>query len=502
MNKSIFLCNNYRYILCKLFTILSLVIFFSCSSNPNYVVKYENRTLPIPTCKTVDSKLEYGEVIFFSYSPNDANLVYTLDGTEPEWGDSNVYNPNKGIELTESCTLKARLYHSNYNPSPVLEKRFSVYIEKPVISPDKEEITTIEGISITHKLFGTKIYYTIDGNTPTEDMEEYDGTPFTLPVGIQTVKVLAIKGGVKSTIERTFTVIDAEAAYLDGLSVSNGADEYINNFSKTKYEYEINLPNTVEKVTIKATGDLCTVENGNSEISLEKGETKSFTIFVISKNNPDKSNSYKLTISRASDIASSDAKLLDLKLTDNNAAIIALPFTMDTTDYSLNVNRTINSVTMTFEFSHDKAKADVVSGKVYSLKEGENVLSVKVTAEDGVTTKTYTVKIIRESSTEPVNANLKSLSVAGKSVSVSDYMTFSSSDSSVRVIATAEKEEAIVKINGQAVTGIDVVVPSTVNIEITDATAIKSYVLDIKKVSSAALTSLTVNGKYNDEFYF
>lgn len=495
MSKSIFLCKNYRYILCKLFTILSLAIFFSCSSNPNYVVKYENSTLPIPTCDTVDSKLEYGKVIRFYYSPSDANLVYTLDGTEPEWGDSDVYNPNDGIKLTESCTLKARLYHSKYNPSPVLEKRFSVYIEKPVISPDKDEITTTEGISITHKTFGTKIYYTIDGNTPTEDMEEYDGLPFTLPAGIQTVKVLAIKGGVKSTIERTFTVIDAEAAYLDGLSVSNGADEYINNFSKTKYEYEINLPNTVEKVTIKATSDLCTVENGNSEIVLEKGETKSFTIFVISKNNPDKSNSYKLTISRASDIASSDAKLLDLKLMDNNAAIIALPFTMDTESYSLNVNRTINSVTMTFEFSHDKAKADVVSGKVYSLKEGENVLSVKVTAEDGVTTKTYTVKIIRESSTEPVNANLKSLSVAGKSVSVSDYMTFSSSDSSVRVIATAEKEEAIVKINGQAVTGIDVVVPSTVNIEITDATAIKSYVLDIKKISSAALTSLTVNGK-------
>ena len=495
MSKSIFLCKNYRYILCKLFTILSLAIFFSCSSNPNYVVKYENSTLPIPTCDTVDSKLEYGKVIRFYYSPSDANLVYTLDGTEPEWGDSDVYNPNDGIKLTESCTLKARLYHSKYNPSPVLEKRFSVYIEKPVISPDKDEITTTEGISITHKTFGTKIYYTIEGNTPTEDMEEYDGLPFTLPAGIQTVKVLAIKGGVKSTVEKTFTVIDAEAAYLDGLSVSNGADEYINNFSKTKYEYEINLPNTVEKVTIKATSDLCTVENGNSEISLEKGETKSFTIFVISKNNPDKSNIYKLTISRASDIASNDARLLDLKLTNNNAAIIALPFTMDTTDYSLNVNRTINSVTMTFEFSHDKAKADVVSGKVYSLKEGENVLSVKVTAEDGVTTKTYTVKIIRESSTEPVNANLKSLSVAGKSVSVSDYMTFSSSDSSVRVIATAEKEEAIVKINGQAVTGIDVVVPSTVNIEITDATAIKSYVLDIKKISSAALTSLTVNGK-------
>ena len=495
MSKSIFLCKNYRYIICKLFTILSLAIFFSCSSNPNYVVKYENSTLPIPTCDTVDSKLEYGKVIRFYYSPSDANLVYTLDGTEPEWGDSNVYNPNKGIELTESCTLKARLYHSKYNPSPVLEKRFSVYIEKPVISPDKDEITTTEGISITHKTFGTKIYYTIDGNTPTEDMEEYDGTPFTLPVGIQTVKVLAIKGGVKSTIERTFTVIDAEAAYLDGLSVSNGADEYINNFSKTKYEYEINLPNTVEKVTIKATSDLCTVENGNSEISLEKGETKSFTIFVISKNNPDKSNIYKLTISRASDIASNDARLLDLKLTDNNAAIIALPFTMDTTDYSLNVPYETNSVTMTFVFSHDKAKADVASGKVYSLKEGENVLSVKVTAEDGVTTKTYTVKIIRESSTEPVNANLKSLNVAGKSVTVSDYMTFSSSDSTVRVVATAEKEEAIVKINDKSVTGIDVPVPSTVNIEITDGTATKSYVLDIKKVSSAALTSLTVNGK-------
>ena len=116
MSKSIFLCKNYRYILCKLFTILSLVMFFSCSNESSYVVKYENSTLPIPTCDTVDSKLEYGKVIRFYYSPSDANLVYTLDGTEPEWGDSDVYNPNKGIELTESCTLKARLYHTKYNP--------------------------------------------------------------------------------------------------------------------------------------------------------------------------------------------------------------------------------------------------------------------------------------------------------------------------------------------------------------------------------------------------
>ena len=153
MNKSIFCCKNYRHLICKLFTIiLSLVMFFSCSNELSYVVKYENKTLPIPTCDTVDSKLEYGKVIRFSYSPNDANLVYTLDGTEPEWGDSNFYNPNEGIKLTESCTLKARLYHSNYNPSPVLEKRFSIYIEKPVISPDKNEITTASA-SITVKVF-------------------------------------------------------------------------------------------------------------------------------------------------------------------------------------------------------------------------------------------------------------------------------------------------------------------------------------------------------------
>ena len=494
MNKSIFCCKNYRHLICKLFTILSLVMFFSCSNELSYVVKYENKTLPIPTCDTVDSKLEYGKVIRFSYSPNDANLVYTLDGTEPEWGDSNFYNPNEGIKLTESCTLKARLYHSNYNPSPVLEKRFSIYIEKPVISPDKNEITTAEGISITHNLFGTKIYYTIDGNTPTEDMEEYDGKPFTLPAGIQTVKVLAIKDGVKSTIEKTFTVIDAEAAYLDSLSVNDGTNEYINNFSKTEYGYEINLPNTVEKVTVKAASDSCTVENGDEVISLEKGETKTLMILVISKDNPSKSNIYNLTIYRASDIASNDARLLDLKLTDNNGVTLPLPFTMDTESYSLDVPYETNCVTVTFQTSHNKAKADVVSGKVYTLNEGKNVFTVKVTAEDGVTTKLYSIEITRDIS-PPIIIGLKSLNVAGTFVNVSEYMTFSSVDSTVRVIATAENESAIVKINGQAVTGIDVAVPSTVTIEVADRVATKSYVLDIKKVSSAALTSLTVNGK-------
>lgn len=492
------------YKVIKLITTLCCVLAFSCTNvKITDVVTQDKKTLAQPTFGIDETRVEYGTILKFSYLPNDALLSFTSDGTDPDFEDSETYIPSTGIELTKSCTIKARLYHSNYNESLVVEKQFSVYIDDPVISTQSTEITTATTFSLSHviknkngKNHKADIYYTIDGDTPTEDLEEYDGTPFTLPAGDHTIKVIAIIDGIKSKIvTKTFTVIDTDGAYLNGLSAVADNNEYIKNFSTTNFNYSINLPTEIEKINITGTADDNCEVQGNDEISLAPGETKNVSIAVVNKESG-KSTLYHITIYRASSIASDDASLLDLQLKDINGNVIPFdtPFTKDTTAYT--ALTTVDNVKVYFTKSHDKATTSIESETIQSLNNETTEILIYVTAENGVNTKTYKIIVEKEQIDGPVfNTNLKSLIVDGNPITVSDYMTYTTSASTVRVIATPERESAILEIDGAAISGKDVTAPCTVNIKITDNTESKTYTLDIKKAASAVLQSLTVNSK-------
>ena len=492
------------YKVIKLITTLCCVLAFSCTNvKITDVVTQDKKTLAQPTFGIDETRVEYGTILKFSYLPNDALLSFTSDGTDPDFEDSETYIPSTGIELTKSCTIKARLYHSNYKESLVVEKQFSVYIDDPVISTQSTEITTATTFSLSHviknkngKNHKADIYYTIDGDTPTEDLEEYDGTPFTLPAGDHTIKVIAIIDGIKSKIvTKTFTVIDTDGAYLNSLSAVADNNEYIKNFNTTNFNYSINLPTEIEKINITGTADDNCEVQGNDEISLAPGETKNVSIAVVNKESG-KSTLYHITIYRASSIASDDASLLDLQLKDINGNVIPFdtPFTKDTTAYT--ALTTVDNVKVYFTKSHDKATTSIESETIQSLNNETTEILIYVTAENGVNTKTYKIIVEKEQIDGPIySLDLKSVTVEGNSIPVSDYMTYTTSASTVRVIATPERESAILEIDGAAISGKDVTAPCTVNIKITDNTESKTYTLDIKKAASAVLQSLTVNGK-------
>jgi hypothetical protein len=227
---------------------------FSCTSiTKTDIISLAKKTLAEPTFSSDGGSVNYGTVIKFGYSPSDAQLYYTTDGSEPDIdGDSELYNPNKGIELTESCTIKARLYHSNYNPSLVVENRFIIELAKPIISPASSEITTAELVTLSHTLAGTDIYYTLDGTNPSDDMDEYEA-PFNITQsGWVILKAIAVKGSLKSKVaEQVFNVRDADGVYLNSLEVkaANGTN-YLTNFSMLQNEYKITVPYTVDTVTV------------------------------------------------------------------------------------------------------------------------------------------------------------------------------------------------------------------------------------------------------------
>ena len=111
---------------------------------------------------------------------------------------------------------------------------------------------------------------------------------------------------------------------------------------------------------------------------------------------------YTVTVTRAAPPLSPDATLSSLTLSD-------APFTFasDTTSYDVSVANGVDQTTVTATANHGGASYAVKLGGVadedgtVELSVGSNVIAVEVTAEDGKTTKTYTVTVNRADSPPP-----------------------------------------------------------------------------------------------------
>lgn len=95
-------------------------------------------------------------------------------------------------------------------------------------------------------------------------------------------------------------------------------------------------------------------------------------------------------------VPSTDSNLQNL----TPAGITLAPaFSSDVTNYSADVANSVNSTTVSAIAADSKAtvtiNGEAVSSKAINLNEGSNTITVVVTAEDGITKKTYTITITR-----------------------------------------------------------------------------------------------------------
>src|SRR6202000_1870425 len=91
---------------------------------------------------------------------------------------------------------------------------------------------------------------------------------------------------------------------------------------------------------------------------------------------------------------------------------------------------------------------------------GSNTITTAVTAQDGKTTKTYTIKVTRAAANLSTNALLTSIKVTPAATltpvtgpGYSDYATeVPNSETSIKVTATHQDATSTIKVNGKAVT--------------------------------------------------
>ena len=344
--------NKKNHFIYKLILALTCALVFSCTNvTTTQVVDYAKKKLAVPTADITTRNVEYGTVIKFSYSPIDSVLFYTTDGTTPEInGDSEVYDPNKGIKLTESCTITAILYHSNYENSDSIGLQYNVILPEPKILPETTDIDTSTEISFTSSVVGANIYYLVDSTVELNanngiEYDKDDG-PLTLLAGHHVVKAIAVNGKSKSeVVQKIYNVADKDGIYLDSLTLSKGSID----FKKTTKEYSVNLGYTDDSVTITAVSNNANVKIGSSNsspatVSLNVG-VNTFVIVVESVTDPSKTNTYTLKIQRAGPDASKDATLSNINITSESGSYVPLDkmFDKDTTEYKAEVD---NFVTM------------------------------------------------------------------------------------------------------------------------------------------------------------
>ncbi|WP_372663854.1 cadherin-like beta sandwich domain-containing protein [Cohnella sp.] len=222
--------------------------------------------------------------------------------------------------------------------------------------------------------------------------------------------------------------------------------------------------------------------------------------FDIISANATKLNTYSVKLTRA---ASNVATLSDLKV--NGAAVPEFTAGAGTSSYTLDVANNVTSATVTLATTTDPNATVDVTGEG-SLAVGNNTLTVKVTAQDGTTTSTYTITVIRATSSI---ATLSDLKVNGAAVNgftagagTSSYtLDVANNVTSVTVTPTPTDPTATVTVTGG---GALVVGDTTITVEVTaqDGTTKSTYTITVKRAASdaATLSDLKVNGAAVPEF--
>ena len=224
-----------------------------------------------------------------------------------------------------------------------------------------------------------------------------------LSVGSNVITVEVTAEDESTTGTYTVTVTRAEPpstdATLKGLTLG-GVD--FGAFASTTTSYTAQVAYSVSQTTVTpAANDLGAsyviklggVEDAAEEISLGVG-SNAITVEVTAEDDST-TGTYTVTVTRAA--ASTEATLSALTLTSVDFGA----FAAGTTSYSAQVANSVPQTTVTPTVNHSGASYVIKLGGVtnadgtVSLAVGSNVITIEVTAEDGETTRTYTVTVTR-----------------------------------------------------------------------------------------------------------
>lgn len=192
-------------------------------------------------------------------------------------------------------------------------------------------------------------------------------------------------------------ITDSSDATLKNLGITPND---FSGFKKATTSYSVSVPYATEKISIYASAaDSKAQVTGTGSKTLKEGNN----LFSVKVTAQDKktTKTYTINVTRKSkeEEKSTDATLRNLGITPREYDFTG--FKMGTRNYAVEVPNDVEEIYVYGYATNENAKVTGLGAK--DLKEGKNDFSVKVTAEDGQTTKTYTITVTRKTKEESEN---------------------------------------------------------------------------------------------------
>jgi hypothetical protein len=351
-------------------------------------------------------------------------------------------------------------------------KLSALTISSGTLSPVFSALATSYSVTVDNTVTSVEVMPTTEDSTAS-----YSATGGSnLSVGLNTVgvQVTAQDGVTVKTYSIAVTRLPSSNAKLSTLGISTGTLMPV--FDSLTTSYTALVDNSVTSVTVTPTVEDATasfVVSGGSNLAVGAN-----TVDVqVTAQDGVTVKTYSIVVNRA---PSSNARLSALWI---SSGTLTPAFDPLTTSYTASVDNSVTSVTVT-PTVEDSTASFVVSGGS-NLAVAANSIDVQVTAQDGLTVKTYTVSVTRAPSS---NANLSALVLStGSFTPVFDSQktsytaTVDNTVTSVAVTPTVEDSNASFSVSGG--TGL-AAGPNTVDVQVTaqDTTTIKHYVITINRL--------------------
>ena len=293
---------------------------------------------------------------------------------------------------------------------------------------------------------------------------------------------------------------DSHDATLSALSLS-GID--IGAFSGDTTAYAASVAHVISSTTVTAAA-----RHAAASVSISPGNEVSLAVganeIAVTATAEDgfTTKTYTVTVTRAAAPLSEDATLRTLSLSGVDIGA----FSPDTTAYAASVAHEVASTTVTAAASHSAAVVTMAPGSEVSLAEGANAITVTVVAEDGTTTRTYTVTVTRAAAPLSEDASLRTLSLSGVDIGAfsPDSTAYAASVAhevtSTTVTATASHSAATVSIEpGSEVSLAEGANVITVTVVAEDGSTTRSYRVTVTRAEEplsedASLRTLSLSG--------
>jgi preprotein translocase subunit SecG len=153
-------------------TIVLAFVFLVLAIGTTMAFRPEEQEMDPPGFDPAPRALGQREYVRILDPVGDADIYYTLDGTEPT---SKSFEYDQPVAVQPGQTLKARAYRMGWKPSPIATAEYPVApAPRPVLSPAPGPIDRPINVALDVRVRGAAIHYTLDGSEPTRTSPVYE----------------------------------------------------------------------------------------------------------------------------------------------------------------------------------------------------------------------------------------------------------------------------------------------------------------------------------------